>query len=524
MATHNGRQSLASTAEHSATARAIHTAAPLAAPAQLSEGQLDLLHSHALQQELPGLALAFDEPLMQAALQGALFDTLRPRATIEGCEVEQATYVPGECVILRYTLTIRDAQSGQAREALVSGRLFPSRAACDAYAAERLQPLVGAVADRDEVALFDAPVGVIADLHMALHAWPIDGDLPALMGATDPRRLKPILSQLLPALQGQPFAVDDCRVELVDYGRQHRATLRYHVRGRAGDEPRELLVYGKVTGDGSGAMAESISSTLRERVRASATGYRFSVPLALPWQPEIKLSLLEALPGSALIADQLKARLRGKPAPAESLTLEAMIDACARIAATLHASGLELGRRRTLDDELAALRSGVAAVQRVSPELGARLASAVDEIALAGAHTAPLPLCCNHGDFTYGQILFDGTSSGLIDFDSVSQAEPALDLGQFLTYVRVASLKSKLAPAATAALIDQLGDRFLDAYADAAGDLIGDREQLRGRVRIYRAVSLVRRSLRSWQKFKPGRIASALEVLDEELAALDPVR
>jgi hypothetical protein len=491
------------------------------APIELAEHDMDALQSPALRQELPGLAAACDEGSMQAALQSMLFDAHNPRATIERCEVEQATYVPGECAIIRYALVLRGA-GGATREALVSGRVFPGAAACEAYLSQRLLPLVGEVSGRDEVAPFDHPVGMIADLHLAVHAWPIDGDLPALIGATDSRRLTPILNQVLPALEGQPFAVGDCRAELVDYGRQHRATLRYHLTSAASDGagPRELLVYGKITGDGSGAMAESISATLRARVAASTTGYRFSVPRALPWQPELTLSLLEALPGEALIADQLKARLRGKPAPADTLTLEEMIDVSAHIAATLHTSGLDLGRRRTFDDELAALRRGVAAVERVSPALGARLATYLEAIAEHGARTAPLPSCFNHGDFTYGQILFDGRRSGLIDFDSVSQAEPALDLGQFLTYLRVASLKSKLTPAATKELIDRLADRFLETYAGAAGGLIDDRARLRERVALYRTVSLLRRSLRSWLKFKPGRVASALVVLDEELAEL----
>jgi aminoglycoside phosphotransferase (APT) family kinase protein len=186
----------------------------------------------------------------------------------------------------------------------------------------------------------------------------------------------------------------------------------------------------------------------------------------------------------------------------------------------MHTSGLDLGHRRTFDDELAALQQGVAAVQRVTPELGLRLAAALDQIKHCGARTEPLPLCFNHGDFTYGQILFDGPQSGLIDFDSVSQAEPALDLGQFLTYLRVAGLKSKLPPAATRVLIDQLVDRFLETYAVVVGVPVSDRARLRERVAIYRTISLLRRSLRSWQKFKPGRIVSALALLEAELAEL----
>jgi aminoglycoside phosphotransferase (APT) family kinase protein len=131
-----------------------------------------------------------------------------------------------------------------------------------------------------------------------------------------------------------------------------------------------------------------------------------------------------------------------------------------------------------------------------------------------------LPPCFSHGDFTYGQLLFDGANSGLIDFDSVCQAEPALDLAQFLTYLQVASLKSKLTPVATRALIDRLGERFLQHYADVAGLPSDDLEHLLRRVSLYKALSLVRRTLRSWQKFKPSRIESALALLAEEIAGL----
>jgi hypothetical protein len=512
----------AGTNEQDTTARVSPAVASAVAPFGLTERQLDPLNNPALKQELPGITAAFDEKNMRMALQAALFEPNSVLRTVERCEVDQATYVPGECVILRYILSLKDRQSNQIQDVLLSGRLFPNQPACDAYIQERLLPLVAEMTGRDEIAPFARPVVAIEDLHMAVHAWPLDGELPSLMGATDPHRLTAILNAVLPALQGQPFTVTGCEVELVDYGRQHRATLRYHVTGHANNsaELRQLLVYGKLTGDGSGAMAETISGTIRERLQTSTSGYRFNVPLALPWQPDLNLSLLEALPGAALISDQLKARLRDKPVPADMLSLEEMIDACAHIAATLHTSGLDLGPRRTLDDELATLGRGLANLQRVAPDLGQPLVNYLDRLSHYGARSEPLPLCFNHGDFTYGQILFDGAACGLIDFDSVCQAEPALDLGQFLTYLRVASLKSKLTPDATKALMAQLSEHFLETYAIAAGDAAGDRRQLRARVSIYRIISLLRRTLRSWQKFKPGRIASALSVLEDEFAEL----
>jgi hypothetical protein len=507
---------------HKQAAAAAPSAANSSPAGDLTEAQIDPLASLALQQALPGLVAAFDEPLMRVRLQAALFGAAESHITIERCELDQATYLADPSCVIRYLLTLRDDTSGDTRDALVSGRLFPDQRACDAYSRDRLSPLVAQMAGREEIAVFDAPASAIEALHMAVYAFPIDGDLPSLIGATDRHGLAALLTEALQGELGPEFAVEDCRVELVDYGRQHRATLRYHVIGRAdrAAAAQHLLIYGKLTGDGSGALAGPISAALRERVRDSASGYRFNVPQALDWRPELHLSLLEAIPGQGLIADALKALLRDKPIAAGALSLEQMIEACARIAATLHTSGIQLGRRRTLDDELAALRNELAQVQANSPELGAQIAAWLEQIASVAAQTQPLPLCFNHGDFTYGQLLFDDTTSGLVDFDSVCQAEPALDLGQFLTYLRVASLKSKLTPAATRALTDRLGQRFLHAYSGSAGTLAGDSERLLARVKLYKALSLVRRTLRSWRKFKPGRVESALELLAEEIAGL----
>jgi hypothetical protein len=418
-------------------------------------------------------------------------------------------------------LTIRDDQGGE-HQALVSGRLFPDQAACDAYARDHLLPLVARLNGREELALFAHPVGVIAALHMAVHAFPLDADLPELIGATDRRAVAALLGDALQGELGPDFALADCRIELVDYGRQQRATLRYYVTGKAGDSAtaQQVLVYGKLTGDGSGALAGQVSGALRERVHAPDSTYHFNVPRVLAWRPELQLSLLEAIPGQGLIADALKALLRDKPFAGAALSIEEMIDACAAIAATLHTSGIQLGRSRSFDDQLASLRRELTQLEPISPDLGVHLVGYLDQIAAAATRSAPLQPCFNHGDFTYGQMLFDGAQSGLVDFDSICQAEPALDLAQFLTYLQVASMKSKLSPAATRALVDRLSTRFLHTYVDAARHETGELEQLLPRVAVYKALSLVRRTLRSWQKFKPSRIESALALLAEESAGL----
>jgi aminoglycoside phosphotransferase (APT) family kinase protein len=483
---------------------------------RLTDVHLDPFASPALHQELPGLRAAFDEPAMRGYLQRALFGDAAARYTVDRCELDQATYVGGVCAILRYLLAVGDSEGAGGFEALVSGRVFPNQALCDAYVADRLWPAASRMNGREEIAAFARPAAVIEPLHMAIHVFPIDGDLPELQGATDRARLRAVFARTLPAAQARVFEVEDCRVELVDYGRERRATLRYHVSGLARRGGAfEQVVYGKVTGDGSGAMAPSISAALREQLLLRPAERRFAVPDVFYWLPDIQLALLEAIPGQAVIADMVKGRLRGKPEPEDLPPLETLLETCGRIAATLHTSRIALGPRRTLDDELAALRRAFTHIQRVSPELGAEVGRRLDALAVAAARSQPLPACFNHGDFTHGQVLTDGAASGLIDFDSVCQAEPALDLGQFLTYLRLAGLKSKLTPAATDAALDELGERFLRAYLDAAGAAAGDPARLRERVSLYRSASLLRRIARSWQKFKPGRIEGAISLLDK---------
>jgi thiamine kinase-like enzyme len=245
------------------------------------------------------------------------------------------------------------------------------------------------------------------------------------------------------------------------------------------------------------------------------------VPRALGWRPDLHLSLMEAIPGKPLLSDALKAHFKGRAAQAGAPSLRGMVEACAKIAATLHSSNIKLGRRRTLDDELAALRAGFVDVQRISPELGTRLETWLEQLSAYAEQSDALNLGFCHGDYTYTQIIFEGQQAGLVDFDSICQAEPALDLGHFLGYLKVAGFKAQQAAGGSSpALVGELSDQFMGAYLGTMGGQIEDADRLRVRVAIYQMVSLLRRALRSWQKFKPSRLENALALIEEEMLLL----
>jgi ABC-type multidrug transport system fused ATPase/permease subunit len=484
--------------------------------------RLDMLNSPVIQRELPGLRAAFDTATMRQHIQSLLFGKARPQVMIDRCEVEQATYLPGEGVAIRYETKITDRGTGQTLTPIVVGMVFPSQLACALYMRDKLAPLVELMRGRPEIALFTTPAAIVEPLNMALHVFPIDGELPALVGATNPQHMRAILSETLPQAIDNTFAIEQCDVELVDYARRYRTVLRYHLQGRRpGGRMDRQVVYGKVFTDNVGALAGPITAALREHVLHLRNDSTFTVPRVLGWRPDLHLSLLEAIPGKPMLSDVLKARFKGQTTEPEVISLREMVDTCASIAATLHTSNIKLGRRRTFDDEVTSLRRGFADVRRISPDLGTQLETWLERLAAYAEQSDPLKLSFSHGDYTYTQVIFQGQQAGLVDFDSICQAEPALDLGHFLAYLKVAGFKAQqVAGSNSYELVGELSDRFMGTYLAAIGGRVEDAERLRVRVAVYQMVSLLRRALRSWQKFKGSRLENALVLIEEEMAYL----
>ena len=478
----------------------------------LTRAQIDPLHSAVLQRELPGLAESLDEQAMRARLQVLLFggDT---RYQIERCNPGQAIYLGGDFCGLRYEMEVRDLVGGALLEPLVIGRVFQDSDACATFMRDMLTPVAARMQGRPELAAFAQAAGRIEALNMIVHAFPIDGDLPILVDVTDERKLPTLLADMLPEARAGGFTPRDCRVELAHYGRRHRCTLRYTLTDGASES---RVVYGKVAADGSGARTAPVIAALREQLTAS----QVNIPHVLAFRPDLQLLLLEAIPGKPQVARLLKARLAGTP-PAGALALEDALAACGRIAAAMHDTSIAPDRRRALEHEINWLQESIRALTRISPELGARLQSWLERATIYADRSTPLLVCFSHGDFTYTQLIFDQQQSGLVDFDTVCQAEPALDLGQFLAYQRLAILKDQRRDAPLpAAVTEQLGSVFLDSYITARSAAISDVQQLRDRVALYEVLMLLRLAIHSWQKLKVSRLEHALTLLEELVLCL----
>ena len=452
-------------------------------------------------EELPGLSTALDGAAMAERIQGALL-AHSPRAPVEHCRPRDAVYVPGTGCRLRYEVGVA---GDEAPTRLVNAYLFPSPAGGRRYARERLAPLAERVRDRSEQRPFATPVALVEELNMCLAAFPIDGELPTLVDATDPERAGEVVRRALPA-DGRPLPRTRVRVVLGRY-RRRRCTLRYEVDGEGSSGGRTL--FGKVEAGGRGARTAAAITALRARL-GDREAAPFRVHEAFGFDRELDLLLLDAAPGTPQLSRALKVAAHG--ARRERSAIRDGVRACAQVAAALHALGVPIGPARPDVAELANLRALLAPVRRITPQLGGWLTVALAEADARMTRTHAQPMCTCHGDFKHSQVLFDGEQRWLLDFDTVCQAESALDLGQFLACLRLT------AATARSELGDELCNHFLDSYIATVGAAELEERRMRARGAAYELVSLLRLAIHSWQKFKPNRLATLIALIDERLS------
>ena len=489
----------------------------------------DLPRSALLQKRVPALAEAFDALQMKAILQEALLDPTENRYSIVRCVPGKALYLLDHTINMQFKLELVDGTNNETIPTLVNARIFRDAAACQAFLEQVLTPIAGRMEGRPEIKPFASPIAIIESLNMTLSVYPIDGLIPTLVDATNTSKVASLFSQTIPEAVAGTFSIQNVDQFLAHYGRYKRCVLRYSIDGvqTQTQTPQQVTVYGKLDADGLGGATEEIISALRERLNEPDLPYKFRVPRSLGFFPDLQLLLMEALPGKPFFKPLLKAWIENnnrKQAGDENLphkedaTLEKAIQTCALIAVTLHGSNIQLGPRTTLEVQVDKLLEETEVLSQVIPELGAQVRSWIDQtVEFARAYPA-MPTRFSHGDFTYTQLIFDGKEGGLVDFDTMCQAEPAQDLGHYLAYQRLNIIKDQDPNAPfPPEVIEHLCAVFLAAYIDSAKAWIPDEELLRGRVAIYELISLIRLTLHSWEKMKGSRLKLTMRLLEERI-------
>ncbi|WP_179953878.1 aminoglycoside phosphotransferase family protein [Denitrobaculum tricleocarpae] len=204
-------------------------------------------------------------------------------------------------------------------------------------------------------------------------------------------------------------------------------TLRAHRLGKRAvlqfdsfdAEPKRVFAKLRPISNTSGRRAYERHVALFERLRGAV-----ELPRPLGFDPNYGAASFSALPGisptfegsePALIAQALRRLQRVPDLPVE---------------------------HHTVTDELTILRAWCDRIHEVFPDRTDRFAEAFD-LVRDDLHRLPhMPPVPCHRDFHEGQILVDGNSIGLLDFDTLRLSDPALDVGNLIAHLRLAGIRS----------------------------------------------------------------------------------
>jgi hypothetical protein len=171
------------------------------------------------------------------------------------------------------------------------------------------------------------------------------------------------------------------------------------------------------------------------------------IPRIVQSFPELDGFAMAGAPGLPLNALQGTARLAGMALAGEAL-------------GRLHRLPLRLDVKFAADDEIDLLSRSVELAGDIFPGLRKGLNAALAHVAARLASRRRHPSCTVHRDFHERQIIVDGETCQLIDFDTACIGDPKLDVGNFLAHLDLAALQGSDDRAGPA-------EAFLEAYARA---------------------------------------------------------
>ncbi|MGH8965269.1 MAG: phosphotransferase family protein, partial [Actinomycetes bacterium] len=284
---------------------------------------------------------------------------------------------------------------------------------------------------------------------------------------------------------------------------------RFPAAGADRDGHPSTTLYGKVYPDGSGDVVDGFLRALAREQSEHGVQYPARFPTPVAYVPAMRLLVTEELAGEPLVPRLVKTVLAAD-SPAEDDSLLTAVRDSGRALAALHGSDLATAPVRSAADELAALRRDLELVTGVWPAVAEQVRRRIDLLP-GGVPDAP-DLVLSHGDFTPSQVLLDGHTPAVVDFDTLCWADPALDLGRYLAQLELLGLK--FGGPSAGPLVELLIGEFLDGYGEATARAASGAAAA-DRIAFFKATTLARTALNSCRQLKSYRLDLALSLLDD---------
>jgi len=273
----------------------------------------------------------------------------------------------------------------------------------DASVADIREPVVGC--------------GVLQGLRLALpeaglviHSPDFDPGLPHLRACLNPAVMTDRLAGFCTnrgTVEADPSRRE---VELLSYRARRRAALKYRMNG--------VSVFGKTFRDGRGERAIRWHYDLKDRLFRASAG-RVTVADPIGYLPDLRLALF-----SWCESDRALSRAHATPSDLR-LAMNAL--------GSLHRTPIDDAPAFSVSDEIGILERWQSALAKADPET----ADLLDRLVPVWRNQAtPVDGCATiHRDFYDRQVLLGKNQTILVDIDTLSRGDPAVDVGTFLAHL-----------------------------------------------------------------------------------------
>lgn len=391
----------------------------------------------------------------------------------------------------------------------------------------------------------------VQDLGISVQAFPADDGLPALAASCDTSEHGPLFEALQAAAQAQlgnqGWRLVSASAEPVRYKPANRCVIRYHLilEHLNGEDPtlKTLTLFGKVYADPEqAANVQALQQQLYDEQRSGGRDETLRPSVPPPWGAAMlprPLGIIKTLgltfnqavqpatPGETMLTGTRALRaqvVRGRGGeitavvtPGEELLLTA--SALAR----LHTSSVhpKVSAPRTGAKEARRARERAGLIAAHNPAQAEETQRLAGQLALRLEVLQPDAYRPAHGGFKASQLLFHSHQVFVVDFDGFCLADPALDVGYFLAYLRPSGLWYHRA--GMRQWFEVAKTLFIDAYRQAMLERGVTQSTIDGileRSQLYEAALLFKIATRRVNRLNSSRPNELSAMLSEIAACL----
>jgi glycosyltransferase involved in cell wall biosynthesis/Ser/Thr protein kinase RdoA (MazF antagonist) len=431
-----------------------------------------------------------DTPSMRQALSAAIEPLVGEPVAVEAYEVHFCKLEPWVFLDTALTLTLRCRRTDEVSRRHVSCTFWSTTENATRQYNDELSGLVdGRLAAPSQTSPSQRAITLVPGMAMVVRLFPVDPALTGLAAATDKERMMSLLERHLRECREdgwRPAALD---YEVMRYKPGHLCTLRYRVRLEH-PQPQPALptreLYGKVFRDDRWQHCYALLEATWRAACASDSAWCAARPVASV--PEWRFVLQESVTGRQF--RDVVADLPDQAIEPELSEAERRVRAVATAVRAMQLAPIALGPRWDFGGLLESQESNLAYLRQCQPVLAEELTRLRKELSRVERAIPIQPLVFAHGDLAHGNVLLDGETVGIVDFDKAGQAEPAFDVAYFLTHLSSFGIRHPERQHHVA----RLREAFRSAYLAMAPEVSPQR------LALYEALDLSAYVLRNFRK------------------------